>query len=99
MLLTHAISANFDKGCKAFKAVFIDFGNAVNALPPQGLFDKFAATNYPHWLMKWVHNYLTGRSQYTRVNTKTASVIPNNCGVLQGVVLSPFFFTLHTSDL
>ncbi len=25
--------------------------------------------------------------------------MPNNCGVLQGAVLSPFFFTLHTSDL
>ncbi len=49
--------------------------------------------------MKWVHNYLTGRSQYTRVNNKTSSAIPNNYGVLQGAVLSPFFFTLHASDL
>ncbi len=46
-----------------------------------------------------VHNYLTGRSQYIRVNNKTSSVIPNNCGVFQGIVLSPFFFTLHASDL
>ncbi len=49
--------------------------------------------------MKWVHNYLAARSQYTRVINKTSSVIPNNCGVLQGAALSPFFFTLHTSDL
>ncbi len=49
--------------------------------------------------MKWVHNYLTGRSEYTRVNNKPSSAIPNNRGVLQGAVLSPFFFTLHTSDL
>ncbi len=27
------------------------------------------------------------------------SAIPNNCGVLQDAVLSPSFFTLHTSDL
>ncbi len=44
-------------------------------------------------------SYYTGRSQYTRVNNKTSSAIPNNCSVLQGAVLSPFFFTLHTSDL
>ncbi len=42
---------------------------------------------------------VTGRSQYTRLKNKTSSVIPNNGGVLQGAVLSPFFFTLHTSYL
>ncbi len=97
--LTHAINAHLDKRCEAFKAVFLDFSNAFNTLPRQGLLDKFAATTPPHWLMKLIHNYLTGRSQYIRVNNKTSSAIPSNCGVLQGAVLSPFFFTLHTSDL
>ncbi len=32
-------------------------------------------------------------------HNKVLSTIPNNCGVLQGAVLSLFFFTLHTSDL
>ncbi len=49
--------------------------------------------------MKWIRNYLSGRSQYILANKKISSVIPNNCGVCQGTVLSPFFFTLHTSDL
>ncbi len=49
--------------------------------------------------MKWVRNYFTGRSQYIRAHNKVSTTIPNNCGVLQGAVLSPFFFTLHTSDL
>ncbi len=84
-------NAHLDKRCKAFKAVFLDFSNAFHTLPHQGLRDKFAPTNPPHWLMKWVHNYLTGRSQYTRVNNNTSSVIQNNCSVLQGAVLSPFF--------
>ncbi len=52
--LTHAINAHLDKGCKAFKAVFLDFSNAFTTLPRQGLLDKSAATNPPHWLMKWV---------------------------------------------
>ncbi len=85
--LTHAINAHLDKGCKAFKAVLLDFSNAFNTLPRQGLLDKFAATNPSHWLMKWVHNYLTGRRKYIRVENKTFSVIPNNCGVLQDAVL------------
>ncbi len=52
-----------------------------------------------YWLVKWVHNYFTGRNQYIRVRNKVSCTIPNNCGILQGVVLSPFFFTSHTSDL
>ncbi len=55
--LTHTINAHLDKGSKAFKAVFLDFSNAFNTLSRQGLLDKFAATNPPHGLMKWVHNY------------------------------------------
>ncbi len=97
MLLTHAINAHLDQGCKAFKAVFLDFSNAFNTLPRQGLLNKFAATNPPYWLVKWVHNYLTGHSQYIRANNKTASVIPNSCGALQDAILSPFLFTFNYS--
>ncbi len=43
--LTHAINAHLDKGCKTFKAVFLDFSNAFKSLPRQGLLDKFAAKN------------------------------------------------------
>ncbi len=79
--------------------MFLDFCNAFNSLPRQGLLDKLAATNPPYWLVKWVHNYFTGRSQYIWAHSKVSSTIPNNCGVLQGAVLSQFLFTLHTSDL
>ncbi len=89
--LRHATNAHLDKGCKDFKAVFLDFSNIFNTLPRQGLLDKFAVTNSPNWLTKWVHNYFTGRSQYTRAHNKVSSTIPNNCGVLQGAVLSRSF--------
>ncbi len=79
--------------------MFLDFSNAINTLPRHVLLDKFAATNPPYWLVKWVHNYFTGRSQYIWAHNKVSSMIPNNYGVLQGAVLSPFFFTLHTSYL
>ncbi len=97
--LTHAINSHLDKGCKSFKAVFLDFSNAFNILPRQGLLEKFSATNPPYNLVKWVHNYFTGRSQCIRAHDQVSITIPNYCGVLQGAVLSPFFFTLHNSDL
>ncbi len=79
--------------------MFLDFCNAFNTLPRQGLLNKLAATNPPYWLVTRVHSYCTGRSQYIRAHNKVSSTIPNNCGVLQGAGLSQFLFTLHTSDL
>ncbi len=79
--------------------MLLDFCNAFNTLQRQGLLDKLAATNPPYWLVKRVHNYFTGRSQYIRARNKAPSTIPNNCGFLQGADLSQFLFTLHTSDL
>ncbi len=87
------INSHLEKGCKGCKAVFLDFSNAVNTLPRQGLLDKFAATNPHHWLVKCVHNYFTCRSQYIRAYSKVSSTILNNYGVLQGAALFPFFFT------
>ncbi len=53
--LTHAINAHLDEGCKAFKAAVLGFSNAFSTLSRQGLFNKFAATNPPYWLRKWVY--------------------------------------------
>ncbi len=33
LCLTHAINAHLNKGCKAFKAVFLDYSNAFDTLP------------------------------------------------------------------
>ncbi len=96
--LTHDLIAHLGKGCKAFKAVFLDFSNALSTLPRQGLLSKFAAPSLPYWLVKWVHNCFTGCSQHIWANSKVSNAVQNNCDVLQGAVLSLFFFTsLHTS--
>ena len=44
-------------------------------------------------------NYLTSRPQYVRLRPSTLSdVIITNTGAPQGTVLSPFLFSLYTSD-
>ncbi len=87
--LSNAINVHLDKGCNAFIAVFLGFNNVFSTQPRQGLLDKWAT----YWLTKWVHG---GSLYWSQPNNKLSSVIPNNCGVLQGAVLSSFFFTLHT---
>ncbi len=42
---THAINSLLDKGCNGFKTVFLDFSNAFNTRPRQGVLGKFAVTN------------------------------------------------------
>ncbi len=90
---------NLNKGGKVSKAVHLDFNNAFNALPRQELLNGFTATNLPYWLVEWVHSCFTRLSQFIRAHNKAPATIPNNCGVLHGAVLSPFSYTLHTSDL
>ncbi len=36
---------------------------------------------------------------YIRAHSNVSGAISHDCGVLQGAVLSPFFFTLHTSNI
>ncbi len=64
--LTHAIKSYIDKGCKGFKAVFLDFSNIY-------LIHCHVKGYSTYWLVKWVHNYFTGRSQYIRVHNKFSS--------------------------
>ncbi|KAI3351072.1 hypothetical protein L3Q82_005639 [Scortum barcoo] len=51
-------------------------------------------------LAAWIHNYLTGRPQSdVRLGNITSSdTIVRSTGAPQGTVLSPFLFTLYTSD-
>ena len=50
-------------------------------------------------LITWILNYLTSRPQYDRLRPSTLSyMIITNTGAPQGTVLSPFLFSLYTSD-
>ncbi|KAI4900460.1 hypothetical protein NFI96_007343, partial [Prochilodus magdalenae] len=51
----------------------------------------------PH-LVSWITDYLTGRPQYVRLKDCTSETVVSSTGAPQGIVLSPFLFTLYTSD-
>lgn len=48
--------------------------------------------------VSWITDYLTGRPQYIRLNRVLSDVVLSGTGTPQGTVLSPFLFTLYTSD-
>ncbi|KAJ8353481.1 hypothetical protein SKAU_G00210480 [Synaphobranchus kaupii] len=49
-------------------------------------------------LVSWIVNYLTGRPQYVRLQHCVSDRVVSNTGAPQGTVLSPFLFTLYTTD-
>lgn len=49
-------------------------------------------------LAAWTTDYLTNRPQYVRLRDCVSDVVVCSTGAPQGTVLSPFLFTLYTSD-
>ena len=48
--------------------------------------------------MSWIVDYLMGRPQYIRLQNCVSDRVVSNTGAPEGTVLSPFLFTLFTSD-
>ncbi|CAM4572459.1 unnamed protein product [Leuciscus chuanchicus] len=49
-------------------------------------------------LIEWINSYLTERPQYVRLGNTVSDIVETSIGAPQGTVLSPFLFTLYTSD-
>jgi len=50
-------------------------------------------------LFDWLNSYLSGRKQFTTVNTCDSEIITINCGVTQGSVLGPLLFLISVNDI
>ncbi|KAI3356197.1 hypothetical protein L3Q82_017181, partial [Scortum barcoo] len=49
-------------------------------------------------MISWITDYLTGRPQFVRLGSVLSDVVVSDTGAPQGTVLSPFLFTLYTTD-
>ena len=59
---------------------------------------KLIDLNINPMLIRWIHNYLTCRSQYVKLNNVVSNTTLTNTGAPQGCVLSPLLFTIYTND-
>lgn len=78
--------------------MFFDFSKAFNTIQPLQLVEKLSVMQVDHGLVAWIMDYLTSRPQYIRLQGSLSDVLVSNTGAPQGTVLSPFLFTLYTSD-
>ena len=81
---------------KNFLAVYIDFAKAFDTLNIKILLKKIAHYKIP---TAWFRSYLSGRTQFTQIGTKTSKPKIITCGVPQGSVLGPLLFLLAVNCL
>ena len=96
-LLNRALNHLEDPGCSV-RIMFFDFSSAFNTIQPILLAEKLARMGVDNHLVAWIKDYLSERPQFVRLQDCRSDVLVSNTGAPQGTVLSPFLFTLYTSD-
>ncbi|KAI4894307.1 hypothetical protein NFI96_005585 [Prochilodus magdalenae] len=96
--LLNRVYAHLDKPASTVRVMFFDFSSAFNTIQPALLGDKLNVMQVDAPLVSWIVDYLTGRPQYVRLYHCVSDRVVSNTGAPQGTVLSPFLFTLYTTD-
>ncbi|KAI3351397.1 hypothetical protein L3Q82_020212, partial [Scortum barcoo] len=98
-LLQRSLSHLEDAG-NTVRITFFDFSSAFNTIHPSLLRVKLERAGASDQLAAWVTNYLTDRPQFVRLQDCVSDdvVVCSFDRCPQGTVLSPFLFTLYTSD-
>ena len=84
---------------KSIAILFIDFKKAFDSVSHQVLLKKLSACGFPGELHEYIQNYLSGRSQKTRVNGVESNEAPVEYDVPQGSLIGPTCFSFNVNDL
>ena len=97
--LVHFIASSLDKKNKFVRLCFLDFSNAFNTSDRNTLCSLLQLKGVPSSILSWLSDYFSDRKQFVVHGGKCSSLLPNNSGVLQGAILSPFLFSFYISDM
>ncbi|TKS65974.1 putative RNA-directed DNA polymerase from transposon BS [Collichthys lucidus] len=89
---------HLDGGGDTVRITFFDFSSAFNTIQPLLLGEKLRVMGVDDAVISWITDYLTGRPQFVRLGSELSDVVVSDTGAPQGTVLSPFLFTLYTTD-
>ena len=80
-------------------AIALDMSKAFDTVHLHKLIHKMQQTQIPPTIVKYISNYIKGRTQFTLLNGCRSKPKNTKTGVPQGGVLSPILFNLYMADL
>lgn len=90
--------SHLNKAGRAGRIMFFDFFSAFNAIQPVLLRKTLQRMQVDVSRTSWITDYLTDRPQIVQLQGYVPERVVSSTGAPQGTVLSPFLFTVYTSD-
>ena len=90
--------SHLDQSGSTLRVMFFDFSSAFNTIQPVLLCEKLHKFQVDTSTTTWIYDYLTNRPQFVKLKGCVSDMVVSSTGAPQGTVLSPFLFTLYTSD-
>jgi len=78
---------------------YIDYSKAFDTVSNNKLLTKLSAYGITGNLFEWIRNFLSNRTQQTRVGSQLSSISHITSGVVQGSVLDPLLFLLFINEI